>query len=190
MFPYYLPPIPAVCWRGPLLFCSNDEQQKGSLFCLILCECWVRSIAVSLDLKPCRTSRLLLVNKNNNDRRHSHHITIVTARTSNAMPIRRLLARRIESGRSCTETTAFDDNGGKLDSKVIVYPFNMVNLLNWLLSHNNAKTFSWRIASCEKGRSCLEDGNMCGCCAMGSLGKDVHCYQHHLDTWRSDVVSR
>jgi hypothetical protein len=32
MFSYYLPPSSSVSLRGPLLFCSNDEQQKGSPF--------------------------------------------------------------------------------------------------------------------------------------------------------------
>jgi len=54
-----------------LLFCSNDEQQKGSPFVS-----YARTIVLSLDLKPCQTSRLLLVNNNNKDIEQQHqHLT-------------------------------------------------------------------------------------------------------------------
>jgi hypothetical protein len=69
MLSYYLAPSSSVSLRGPLLFCSNDEQQKGSPFVSFsLSLCCARPIALSLDLKPCRTSRLLVVNNNNNNK--------------------------------------------------------------------------------------------------------------------------
>jgi hypothetical protein len=76
MLSYYLPPSSfSVSLRGPLLFCSNDEQQKGSpfvSFSLSLTQCYARPIALSLDLKPCRTSRLLLVVNNNNNNNNNN----------------------------------------------------------------------------------------------------------------------
>ncbi len=48
---------------------------KRKPLCLILCLTYARSIALSLDLKPCRTSRLLLVvNNNNNNNNNSINI--------------------------------------------------------------------------------------------------------------------
>ncbi len=55
-----------------MLFCSNDEQEKGNPFVS-----YARTIVLSLDLKPCQTNRLLLVNNNNNnnkdiEQQHQH----------------------------------------------------------------------------------------------------------------------
>ena len=74
MFSYYLPPFPSPSWSLGEVYCysvqmmSSKKEASLSHFSLSLSsQCCARSIAMSLDLKPCRTSRLLLVVVNNNN---------------------------------------------------------------------------------------------------------------------------
>jgi hypothetical protein len=46
----------------------SSKKEAPLSHSLSLSLCCARSIALSLDLKPCRTSRLLAVNNNNNNK--------------------------------------------------------------------------------------------------------------------------
>ena len=84
---------------------------------------YARTIALPLDLKPCQTSQLLLVNNNNNnnkdiEQQHQHLTSFRTRRSANSMFSFTKIKRQIDPGRSYSNTTTTGIHGGKCFIKI------------------------------------------------------------------------